>query len=107
MCLWTRYDHRQILGDQMERRSTCSCKTDTGNSCGHIYTNQVREPDDFPVQTVPVFLSPNTRARNFEQTIRTIVPADFDGDTSVAPYRIAFFTEVKVVEFVIRVRGRW
>ena len=59
-----------------------------------------------PSQSIPVFFSPNTRARNFEQTIRTIVPADFDGDASVAPYRIAFFAEVQVVEFMVRVRGR-
>ena len=52
---------------------------------------------------MPVLLSPNTRTRNFEQTIRTIIPADLDGDTSVAPYRIAFLAEVEVVDFVIRV----
>lgn len=53
---------------------------------------------------MPIFLSPNTRTRDFEQAIRTIVPADFDRDASVAPYRIAFLAEVEVVNFVIRVR---
>ena len=54
---------------------------------------------------VPILFSSNACARNFEQAIWTIVPADFDGDTSVAPYRIAFLAEVEVVDFVIRVRG--
>jgi len=52
---------------------------------------------------MPVLLSPNTRTRNFEQTIRAIIPADLDGDASVAPYRIAFLAEVEVVDFVVRV----
>ena len=55
----------------------------------------------------PVFLSSDTRTGNFEQTIRTIVPADFDGDASVAPYRITLLAEVEVVDFMIRKRRRW
>jgi len=44
---------------------------------------------------MPIFLSPDTRTRNFEQTIRKIIPADFDGDPSVASHRIAFLAEVQ------------
>ena len=57
----------------------------------------------FADDDMPVLLSPDTRAWDFEQTIRTIIPADLDGDASVAPYRIAFLAEVEVVDFVIRV----
>jgi hypothetical protein len=91
----------------MGRRSRCSCKTDTGNSSEHIYAKpsqrRIRRDTD---HDMPVLLSPDARARNFEQTIRTIVSADFDGDASVAPDRIAFFAEVEVVDFMIRGRGR-
>jgi hypothetical protein len=55
---------------------------------------------------MPVLLSPNARTRNFEQTVRTVVPADFDGDASVAPDRVAFLAEIEVVDLVVRVRRR-
>ena len=50
---------------------------------------------------LPVLLSSYTCTRDFEQTIGTIIPADFDGDASVAPYRIAFLAEVEVVNFMV------
>jgi hypothetical protein len=74
----------------------------------HLHPRRSGEPYD-PLATIcylPVFLPSNACTRDFEQTIRTIIPADFDGDASVAPYRIAFFAEVEVMNFVIRVRRR-
>ena len=62
----------------------------------------VRQATDYDT---PVLLAPNARARHFELTIWTIVPADFNGDASIASYRIAFLAEVEVVNFVIRIRG--
>lgn len=50
---------------------------------------------------IPVLLSPDACTRHFKKTIRTIVPADFDGNASVASYRITFLTEVEIVDFVI------
>jgi hypothetical protein len=55
---------------------------------------------------LPVLLSPDARARDLKQTIRTVIPADLEGDTSVAPYRIALLAEVEVMNLVIRGRGR-
>jgi len=69
----------------------------------HLRKTRSENQTNPQLQNTPVFLSPNTRARHLKQTIWTIIPADFDGDTSVAPYRIAFFAEVEVVEFVVRV----
>lgn len=52
----------------------------------------------------PVFLSSNACTRDLEQTIRTIIAANFNGDASIASYQIAFIAEVEVVNFMIGVR---
>lgn len=51
-------------------------------------------------QHSPVLLCADTCTGNLEETIWTVVPANFDHDAAVAPYRVAFFAKVEVVQRV-------
>jgi hypothetical protein len=53
----------------------------------------------------PVFLRAHARAGHFEEAVRAVVAADFDGDAAIAADGVAFLAEEELVERMEGVRG--
>ena len=56
------------------------------------------------VSSTSVPLGADAGAGDLEQTIWAIIAADFDGDTAIAPNGVAFFAEIKRVQWMERRR---